>query len=303
MSYFSRPTEQQVLAFSVITTIGLAIMGVSYGLFTRSQSIVFDGVFSIVDFLMSALVLFVARLLKRSGSRRFQYGYWHFEPLVSAFRGLVLFAVCLYALINGVKGILSGGHDVELSDASVYAGIVFFACVGLYWYERRVNLHIKSEFIRIDMHSCLMSACITLALFVGFLTAELLDYFGYGELKRYADSSILVVMTLALLPIPAGIIYRSIQEVFMVAPLDVAKVVNQIMSEVAVRYGFVDFKAYVAKSGRIHLIDIVILVSEDFNKTTIEMDGIRDEISRELSDYARPDQWLTISFTTRREWL
>lgn len=89
----------------------------------------------------------------------------------------------------------------------------------------------------------------------------------------------------------------------MVAPLDVAKVVNQIMSEVAVRYGFVDFKAYVAKSGRIHLIDIVILVSEDFNKTTIEMDGIRDEISRELSDYARPDQWLTISFTTRREWL
>lgn len=303
MKHWIRPTEQQVLTASVVVTIGLAAAGIGFGLFTRSQSIVFDGIFSIVDFLMSALVLFVARLLKRSGSRRFQYGYWHFEPLVSAFRGVVLLAVCIYALVNGIRGVISGGHSVELSEASAYAAVVSLVCFGLYFYERLVNRRIRSEFIRIDMHSCLMSACITLALFVGFVSAEVLEYVGYGGLKPYADPVILIIMTLVLLPIPAGIIYRSMQEVFMVAPPNVVQIIGDIMGKEAARHGFTDYKAYVAKSGRIHLIDIVILVPESFSKTTVEMDAIREEIAHQLSDFAKPEQWLTISFTTRREWL
>lgn len=303
MSFFSRPTEQQVLSFSVWTTIALALIGIAFGLLTHSQSIVFDGVFSVVDFLMSALVLFVAQLLRRSGSRRFQYGYWHFEPLVSAFRGLVLLAICIYALVNGVKGILSGGHEVELGAASAYSTIVFFACVALYLYERRANARINSEFIRIDMNSCLMSASITLALLVGFLLAEFLGHLGYSHLKPYADPTILICITTVLLPVPLGIVNRSMREVFMVAPADVTQIVNTVMAGVLKRYGFTDFRAYVAKSGRIHLIDIMILVPETFDQTTAQIDNIRAEIASELDGLAKLDQWLTISFTTRREWL
>ncbi len=303
MKRWIRPTEQQVLAASVVVTVILAVVGIGFGLFTRSQSIVFDGIFSIVDFLMSALVLFVARLLKRSGSRRFQYGYWHFEPLVSAFRGLALLAVCIYALVDGIGGVLAGGYLVELGEASVYAAVVSGICFALYFYERWVNRRIGSEFIRIDMNSCLMSAAITLALFLGFLSAELLERAGFGALKPYADPVILIVMTLVLLPIPAGIIYRSMQEVFMVAPPDVVQVVNNVMNRETARHGFSDYKAYVAKSGRIHLIDIVILLPERCPKTTVELDAIREEIAGQLSDFAKLEQWLTISFTTRRDWL
>lgn len=303
MSFFIRPTEQQVLSFSVWTTIGLALIGVAFGLLAHSHSIVFDGVFSIVDFLMSALVLFVSGLLKRSGSRRFQYGYWHFEPLVSAFRGLVLLAICLYALINGVKGLMGDGHEVEIGLASVYSVIVFAACVSLYLYERRANSRIRSEFIRIDMHSCLMSAAITLALLIGFLAAELLEHMGYSDLKPYADPAILVVISAVLLPIPLGIVRRSLREVFMLAPPEATAVVNEVMDKVAQRYGFTDFKAYVAKSGRIHLIDIVVLVPESFEKTTAQIDCIRDEIAAGLKNFATLEQWLTISFTTRKNWL
>lgn len=292
-----------MLSFSLWMTVALALIGIGFGLLTHSQSIVFDGVFSIVDFLMSALVLFVAKLLRRSGSRRFQYGYWHFEPLVAAFRGLVLLAICIYALINGVRGILGGGHEVEVGMASVYAAIVFLACVALYLYERRMNRRIDSEFIRIDMNSCLMSGSITLALLAGFLLAELLGFLGYAALKPYADSVILIVITLILLPIPISIVVRSLREVFMVAPAEATELVKEVMQGVLEQYGFIDFKSYVAKSGRIHMIDIMILVPESFSETTAQIDSIRDEIAAKLKGVAKLEQWLTISFTTRRQWL
>ena len=46
------------------------------------------------------LSLGVSRLLMSEGNRRFQYGYWHIEPIVVAFNGTVLMLLCLYAFLN-----------------------------------------------------------------------------------------------------------------------------------------------------------------------------------------------------------
>ncbi|MET0185122.1 MAG: cation transporter, partial [Achromobacter sp.] len=83
MTVARHPTEQRVLTLSIWCTVALAMLGIIFGLLSGSQAIIFDGVFASIDAGMSILALVVSRLLLRSGSKRFQYGYWHLEPLVA----------------------------------------------------------------------------------------------------------------------------------------------------------------------------------------------------------------------------
>ena len=76
--------EQRALKLSILVTLGVSSLGVTFGLLAGSQSILFDGVFSTIDAAMSGLALLVARLAVREASERFQHGYWHLEPLVAA---------------------------------------------------------------------------------------------------------------------------------------------------------------------------------------------------------------------------
>ncbi len=130
-----------------------------FGLLSGSLSIVFDGVFSAIDAAMSGLALFVSRLVTRTDdNRRFQFGYWHIEPMVLAFNGGTLMLLCFYAFLNAVDSFLAGGRALAFDWAIAYAVIVCATCFGMFFYERRLNRRIGSDFVRLDAQSWLMSA-------------------------------------------------------------------------------------------------------------------------------------------------
>ncbi|MGI4862123.1 MAG: cation diffusion facilitator family transporter [Janthinobacterium lividum] len=297
------PSEPQVLIVSIWATFGIAVFGVLLGLLSNSQAIIFDGVFAVIDAAMTVLALFVARLLATDGSRRFQYGYWHLEPLVAAFNGSILLLLCLYAIVNAIRGLLAGGGgEVSLHAAAVYAAVVCAVCIALFLYQRRANRRLDSELIRIDMKSFLMSACITAALFAGFALAALVEQWGFPALRPYADSLVLLVLALGLLPMPVRIVATALREVFLIAPEALHRQVRDAVSAVVGRRGFLGFKSYVAKTGRMHMVEIHILVAADLTVSIADYDRIRAEIAQALGPTIRLDEWLSISFTARPEW-
>src|SRR5690606_24493857 len=89
-----------------------------------SRAITFDGMYSFVDVLLTFGALAVAKLLMQEPSRRFQYGYWHLEPLVAAAESAILVTACLYAAIDAVQGLLSGGHHMAFGFGLVWAGLM-----------------------------------------------------------------------------------------------------------------------------------------------------------------------------------
>src|SRR6266481_8237163 len=87
--------EQRILKLSIGVTVIVSLFGVAFGLLSGSLSIVFDGVFAAIDAAMSALALVVSRLVSREAdNRRFQFGYWHIEPMVLALNGGTLMLLC-----------------------------------------------------------------------------------------------------------------------------------------------------------------------------------------------------------------
>ncbi|RAD64885.1 cation transporter, partial [Burkholderia multivorans] len=63
-------TEQQALKVSLAAILLVSVLGIGFGLVSGSFAILFDGVFSLMDAVMSVVSLTVAGLISRSVANR-----------------------------------------------------------------------------------------------------------------------------------------------------------------------------------------------------------------------------------------
>lgn len=294
--------EQNTLKVSIALTVILGVIGVASGLATGSQAIIFDGMYSFVDVAPSMVSLIVVQLLARGSSRRFQYGYWHLEPLVAVLRDSILVIACIYAAINAVKTLTSGGHDVSYGPAAFWAG--GFCVVGLVMmlYLNRRAAVLQSPMLKLDARSWMVSAFLSLALLVGFAIAIALEGTALDAWIPYLDAIALLTMALIMLPMPLIGLWRSMTDVLQVAPDELDHRVHAAMGSIVKQHGFVDYTSYIAKAGRTRFVEIHVLVSPDSRIDISMADEIRRDIAARLNAVF-PSVWLTVDFTADRAWL
>ncbi len=295
--------EQKILKRSIGITVAFASSGVLLGLLSGSQSIVFDGLFSVIDTLVLMLALAAARLVQREGDRRFQYGYWHIEPMVLAFNGSVLMFLCLYAFINAVDSFLEGGRELELDWALGYAVAACLITFSMYFYERRENRRVRSELLRLDTQSWFMSALIATALLVAFALAWVIKGTRFAPFAPYVDPTVLALLTLYLITVPIKTVRRALNEILLITPPKLDQVVRTVMDAVVERHGFHKYTSYVAKVGRAYFIEIYVVAPADFPLSGIaQLDAIRQEISAAIGNQ-EAYQWLIVAFTADERWI
>lgn len=295
--------EQKILKWSIWITVIVASSGILFGLLSGSLAIVFDGLFSVIDVAILMLALAVARLVQREGDRRFQHGYWHIEPIVLAFNGSVLMFLCLYAFINAVGSLLAGGRELALDWAIGYAAGSALVTFSMYFYERKENRRVQSEFLRLDAQSWLMSALISSALLVAFVLAWLIEETPFAHLAPYADPTVLALLTLYLITVPIKTVRQALTEILLITPPELDQQVRWVMDDVINRHGFQTYTSYVAKVGRAYFVEIHVVVPTDFEVGRITtLDAIRREISTAIGDQG-PYQWLTVAFTADQRWI
>jgi predicted Co/Zn/Cd cation transporter (cation efflux family) len=295
--------EARLLRLSVAATFAIAALGVLLGLLSDSMAIVFDGFFSLIDAGVTWLMLLVARLVARESNHRFQYGYWHLEPLVLALRSSVLLVLNGYALAGAIRSIAGGGYLPALGMALVYSALTFLACLGMWAWLRHHNARISSELVRIDGQSWLMSALISASLLLAFGAAQAIEGTRLGHLVPYADPLILGAIAVLLLPVPVRDAWRAFREIFEISPPELDAHVRAVMRDFIRRHGFLRFESYVSKTGRARFIEVSILVPPDLPALPVaEFDRMRREIGNAIGG-GGPERWLTISFTADPEQL
>jgi cation diffusion facilitator family transporter len=296
--------EQRLLKLSIAVTIVVSAFGVLFGLLSGSMSILFDGVFASIDAAMSGLALFVSRLVSRvTENRRFQFGYWHIEPMVLAFNGGTLMLLCFYAFLNAVDSLLAGGRQLDFDWAMAYAVLVCVVCFGMFFYERGLNRRIGSDFVRLDAQSWLMSGGISLALLVAFAIAGMLKDTAHAHLAPYADPAVLAVLTMVLVFVPIATVRKALQEILLITPPELDARVREVIDGVVARHGFKTYTSYVAKVGRAQFIEIHVAVPPESPIDSVgEADALRREIAEAIGGEG-PHRWLTIDFTADPKWL
>lgn len=306
MNYSDNPAqEQRVLKISIAATLFLAIIGIVFGLHSGSLAIVFDGMENMVDTGMTLLALLVTRLLKSEGNRRFQYGYWHVEPLVLVFNGGTLVLLCLYALINAIGSLLSGGRELDFDSAFFFALLMAALSIWMYVYIRYKNRKLKSEFLKLDIQSWLLSASVSSSLLLAFGIAHLMNNTVYNDLTPYVDPFILAVLSATLILIPMKTVREAMRDIFLIAPFNLDEKVRGFLDTLVEREGFVKYASYVAKIGRAQFIEIHIVVPLNYPIKGVEsLDKLRREIGVALGENGpEMEMWLTVAFTTEEEWI
>ncbi|KPU59625.1 cation efflux family protein [Pseudomonas fluorescens] len=294
--------EQILLKQSTFLMLAVAIAGIITGFVSGAQSILFDGFFSLIATFIKVLMLITARLIAKESNQRFQFGFWHLEPMVLLIEGSFLLLIAIYAFLNGVFGIINGGREIELGLVIVYAAVFTVVEFIYFFYVRHRNRQLKSTLIQFDNISWLVDAMLSAGLLVSFLTALLLKTQGYEKWAVYVDPLILILLALSMLAPSFKILGPALRDVLGMAPDQLDDKVRQVMDEATIKHGFDDYLSYVQKHGRACFIEIHVVLPADYRLEGIgQLDRLREDISAKLgkADAAR---WLTISFTGDRKW-
>ncbi|OZY61101.1 cation transporter [Pseudomonas lundensis] len=295
--------EQNLLKQSTVLMFAVAIAGIVTGFISGSQSILFDGFFSLIATFIKVLMLITAQLIAKESNQRFQFGFWHLEPMVLLIEGSFLLLIAIYAFLNGVFGIINGGREIELGLVILYAAVFTVIEFAYYFWVRRKNRKLKSSLIQFDNISWLVDAMLSVGLLISFITALLLKHQGYAQWAAYVDPAILILLALSMLPPAFKILKPALRDVLGIAPDALDDKVRDALEIASARHGFEGYKTYVQKHGRARFIEIHIVLPSGYPLTSVNtLDAIREEISAMLgkADSAR---WLTICFTGDRKWI
>jgi predicted Co/Zn/Cd cation transporter (cation efflux family) len=309
-AYFNTHTELGVLRISVGITVLTATLGVIFGLLSGSYSIVFDGVYELIDASMTAMALLVAKLIasaadnpKKSGlAQRFSMGFWQLEPIVLGLNGVLLTGAAIYALITAIGIFMRGGRDLAFDHAMVYAAVTAAVSFGMAAFDLHITKRIESAFLTLDAKSWIMSGAITAALLIAFTIGYAVEGTTLQWISPYIDPTVLILVCLVIIPMPMGTIKQALADILLVTPVTLKQHVDEVAATIVHRHGFVAYRSYVARMGRGRYIQLYFIVPTDWPpKRMEEWDQIRDEVSTAIGDDT-PDRWLTIVFTSNSKW-
>jgi cation diffusion facilitator family transporter len=294
--------EQQTLRISIALTVVLGVLGIASGLGTGSQAMIFDGMYSFVDVVPTIVSLLVVKLLAQGTSQRFQYGYWHLEPLVMVLRDSILVVACIYAVVGAIKTLSSGGQAVEYGRAAMWAGVLCVIGLAMTLFIFRRARQLRSPMLTVDARSWAMSALLSLSLLIGFAIGAAITRTRYQGWIPYVDSIVLLCLAVVMLPVPLIGLWRSMRDVLQIAPGELDLRVHAVMDSLVKERGFLEYSSYIAKVGRGQFVEIHVLVPPESRIDIAAADAIRHEVSDRLNA-GTPTIWLTIDFTADRRWL
>lgn len=304
-------SEQAVLRTSIAVTTVVAGFGIAFGILSGSFSIAFDGIYSLADASMSVLALVVSRLIALSADSsqmsgklrdRFTMGFWHLEPIVLSLNVTLLMGVSIYALVNAIGSLLAGGRVLEFDFAIFYAVVTLITCATMAMLETRAGKRLRSDFVKLDAKSWVMSGSITAALLIAFCFGYAVEGTRHAWIAPYIDPAVLAIVCVVIIPLPISTLRRALSDILLVTPQSLKRQVDEVAQATVERHGFLSYRAYLARVGRFKQIELYFIVPSDTPARNIrDWDRIRDEIGEAIGGEGN-DRWLTIVFTGDIEW-
>jgi cation diffusion facilitator family transporter len=296
--------EQRTLMMSLVAVAGVALLSLAWGVAIESDVVILNGVFSMVSLIGSVLYLTAARLVTRPADRRFQYGYAHVEPLVSGANGLLVLVICVYAFINGIEGLRTGGDAVSPAGVVWFGALSGVICIAVGVYEWAMARRTGSQLLRNDAREWLIDAAFSLVTLIGFAVVWWLEEPWRTLWARHADSALVALLALLFMPVPLGVLRQTMREMLHMADADreLAARVEAVMAEVAAEHDVASHSTHVAKVGRSSFIEVNIVAGPRFALQTVaQQDGLRARIWQSL-DLAPDRAWLSVIVTADPRW-
>lgn len=288
-------TEKNLLWISLMATVFFSLLAIIWGIIAGSGIIIFDGLYSAISLGLSSLSLITLREINKGESKHFPFGRAQFEPLLVAFKSIMIMGMCIYASVNSLALLFRGGRNVETGSALIYAIIGFLGCIAITLLLGRHAKRIKSKIIDAERNQWLGDTLLSLSVLLAFLFAiTVLEPF-YPELVPFVDPFMVVFVATLFLIIPGRSLWKAMREIILLRPDDDIVHPFEVEAQAIADQLGVRHKVHVVVIGRQLEVEVNFLTKDSFFSVT-EMDDIRIrfiEIASKLSER----NWVNINFT------
>ncbi len=296
--------EQVTLTLSLVAVSMIALGSLLYGLWIHSDVVILNGVFSLFSLMGSGLNLAASKLVNRPADRYFQYGYWHVEPLVHCVNALMMCIICLYAFLNGVEGLRQGGNPVDPGGVIWFAIVTGLLCGVWGTYEMIMSYRVNSQILRNDAREWLMDFGFSLVTLAGFAGLFVLPEPWRSIWANYADSAMVSVMALLLIPFPTMVLWTNLREVLRMTSSEEVLVerVTKAMEKIKAEHAIESYSSHILKMGRTYFVEVNIVIGPDFALQNVaDQDTLREKIWQ-ACEKPLDELWLTVSITADPRW-
>lgn len=176
--------NQILIRTSWISTIGNAILSAAkivLGIISGSLAVISDGIDSLMDVVISIVMIFTANIMKRPPSEKYVFGYEKAEAIATKILSLIIFYAGVQMFIFSIQKTLESDNQKLPSKLAIY--VTIFSIIGkllLAFYQHKQGKRTKSSMLianAINMRNdVLISAGVLIGLFFSFiLDLPLLD--------------------------------------------------------------------------------------------------------------------------------
>lgn len=201
---------RHTLRITIAVTVALGGLGVVWGILVGSQMILLDGVFALIEVVLTALLLRAASLAVQGPTRNFPYGRESATPLVIGIYGFALAATLVYAAVEALATIRTGGSDVAPGSGIAF-GIITTAGSIATWIWLRSTTD-GSDLLATETAAWRVSAFRGAGMVAGFTLMALLVRANEVDAARYVDPVMVLVTCVVFVPTPLRMVRTTVLE-------------------------------------------------------------------------------------------
>ena len=221
--------EQQALLISLYGVVFFIVLALGFAVYTKSGAILFDGIYSLIAFATALVTLKVAKLAEKPDDELFHFGYTSLEPTLNLFKSLIVIIACVYAGVEALQRLLTGGTEAEYGWAIVYGVLSTVGCFVVAAILKKMGRDTRSGLLSVEAKTWFVDGLLSCSVLVGFIAAWLISQTSYSEYAPYVDPLLLIILVLLALPIPGRILVDSLKEIVLMAPP--AELVDEIQQK------------------------------------------------------------------------
>ncbi len=274
--------EKRILQLSFLGSVLFILAEAIMAAITHSHSILTDCLFDAADLVMIGPFLVLIPLLYKPVTEKHPYGYAQVESLFLLVKYSVLLAITCNLMIENIKLLLHGGHNVDAGSIAVFELIVCMGCLGMYIILNHYSKKYESTTIRAELYMWKLDIVSSMGVAIAFAVQTILLRTTLSFLAPYIDPLVAVVMALLLIKEPLKVIFQSIKSLILFAPeeevLDqIRSIVDRHMKDYTYEVTFLD----VIQTGRKLWVEVYIGNETDVIHISV-LHRVRDEIKQEL---------------------
>lgn len=274
--------EKLILRLSFMGSILFVLSEGIMAWITHSHSLLTDCLFDAADLVMIGPFLVLVPLLYTPVTEKHPYGYSQVESLLLLVKYSVLLALTCNLLVENVKLLFQGGHDVDAGSIAVFEFIVCLGCAAMYLLLSHYSKKYESDTIKAELYMWKLDIVSSMGVAAAFAVQTILVQTQWKFLVPYIDPTVAVIMALFLIKEPVKVIFLSIRNLVLFAPEQevfdqIYAIVNKHMQEYPYEVTFLD----VIQTGRKLWVEVYIGNQTDVIHISI-LHRVRDEIKQEL---------------------